>query len=163
IALHEATLRARVTRLGAGHRQTLLSRHALATANEALGRWAEAEGLYREVLARRRQAEQPDSPLLAEALTPLGRNLMNQERWAEPLLRESVAIRQRRSSDDWARYDGMSLLGGVLLGQGRYAEAEPLVVAGYEGIKAREARIAVPERHRLREAAERVVRLYDEW
>ena len=57
----------------------------------------------------------------------------------------------------------MSLLGGALLGQGRYAEAEPLVVAGYEGMKAREARIAVPERSRLREAAERVVRLYEAW
>ena len=57
----------------------------------------------------------------------------------------------------------MSLLGGSLLGQGRYAEAEPLVVAGYEGMKAREPRIAVPERFRLREAAERVVRLYEDW
>jgi hypothetical protein len=57
----------------------------------------------------------------------------------------------------------MSLLGGSLLGQGRTAEAEPLVVQGYEGMKARESRIAVPERFRLREAAERVVHLYEEW
>ena len=42
----------------------------------------------------------------------------------------------------------MSLLGGALLGQGRYAEAEPLVVAGYEGMKAREARITVPDQSR---------------
>ncbi len=35
----------------------------------------------------------------------------------------------------------MSLLGGALLGQGRYAEAEPLVIGGYEGMKAREAKI----------------------
>ena len=57
----------------------------------------------------------------------------------------------------------MSLLGGALLVQGRYAEAESLVVAGYEGMKAREARIAVPARFRLREAAERVIRLYEAW
>ena len=57
----------------------------------------------------------------------------------------------------------MSLLGGSLLGQGRYAEAEPLVVQGYEGMKARESRIAVPFRSRLREAAERVIRLYEAW
>jgi hypothetical protein len=30
-------------------------------------------------------------------------------------------------------------------------------------MKAREARIAVPERDRLREAAERVVHLYEDW
>jgi hypothetical protein len=56
----------------------------------------------------------------------------------------------------------MSLMGGSLLGQGRYAEAEPLVVPGYEGMKAREARIYVPEKFRLREAAERVIRLYED-
>jgi hypothetical protein len=49
------------------------------------------------------------------------------------------------------------------LGQGRFAEAEPLVVQGYERMKARESRMPVPDRSRLREAAERVVRLYEEW
>jgi hypothetical protein len=55
----------------------------------------------------------------------------------------------------------MSLLGGSLLGQGRTAEAEPLVAQGYERMKARESRLPVPERSRLREAAERVIRLYE--
>jgi hypothetical protein len=32
----------------------------------------------------------------------------------------------------------------VLLGQGRYAQAEPLVVESDEGLKAREARISAP-------------------
>ena len=99
------------------------------------------------MLARRRKAVQPDSPLLAEDLAALGHNLLEQSRWseAEPLLREALAIREKATPDDWRRYDAMSLLGGALLGQGRYAEAEPLVVAGYEGMKAREARIAVPD------------------
>jgi hypothetical protein len=57
----------------------------------------------------------------------------------------------------------MSLMGGALLGQGRHAEAEPLIIGGYEGMKAREARIPEPERSRLRAAAERVVRLYEGW
>jgi eukaryotic-like serine/threonine-protein kinase len=54
-------------------------------------------------------------------------------------------------------------LGGSLLGQGKCAEAEPLVVQGYEMMKARESRISVPARFCLREAAERVVRLYENW
>ena len=112
------------------------------------------------MLARRRKTVKPDSPLLADDLAQPGPNLLEQSRWseAEPLLREALAIREKATPDDWRRYDTMSLLGGALLGQGRHAEAEPLVVAGYEGMKAREARIAVPERFRLREAAERVVR-----
>ena len=55
----------------------------------------------------------------------------------------------------------MSLLGESLLGQGRTTEAEPLVVQGYERMKARKSRIPTPERSRLREAAERVIRLYE--
>jgi hypothetical protein len=57
----------------------------------------------------------------------------------------------------------MSHLGEVLLGQGRYAEAEPLILQGYEELKARESRIHVPDRSLLREAMERVVRLYEAW
>ena len=57
----------------------------------------------------------------------------------------------------------MSSLGGALLGQGRHAEAEPLIVSGYEGMKAREAKIPPPGKPRFTDAAERVVRLYEEW
>ena len=44
----------------------------------------------------------------------------------------------------------MSLLGAALAGQKKYAEAEPLLIGGYEGLKAREARIPAPARGRLR-------------
>ena len=113
----------------------------LADAYESLGRWAEAEPLRRDALARRRKTVQPDSPLLAGDLAGLGRNLLKQAKWseAEPLLRECLAIREKAIARRLARFDAMSLLGGSPAGQGRYAEAEPLVVAGYEGMKAREA------------------------
>jgi hypothetical protein len=115
--------------------------------------------------ARHRKAGQPASLPLAGALADLGRNLLYQARWseAEPLSRECLSIRATAAPDDWSRYDATSLLGWSLLGQGRCAEAEPLVVAGYEGLKARESRMTVPDRSHLREAAERVVRLYAAW
>ncbi len=50
-----------------------------------------------------------------------------------------------------------------LLGQKKYAEAEPLLVQGYEGMKAREAKIPPQSKKRLTEAAERIVQLYDAW
>ncbi len=165
IALFESTLKLRESKLGPDHRDTLMSRGKLASSYESLGRWAKAEGLYRETLARRRKTVQPDSPFLADDLAALGHHLLVQSRWseAEPLLREGLAIRLKSSPDDWVRYDAMSLLGASLVGQGRYALAEPLLVRGYEGTKARESRIIVPKRSRLREAAERVIRLYEEW
>jgi hypothetical protein len=113
----------------------------------------------------RRKADKPDSRLLANDLASLGGNPLNQGRWseAEPLLRECLRIREKAVPDDWSRYDAMSLLGGALLSQGGFDVAEPLVVEGYEGIKALELRITVPERFRRLEAAVRVVPLYEEW
>jgi tetratricopeptide (TPR) repeat protein len=163
--MHQATLEQRESKLGPDHHDTLNSRNNLAKAYEALGRWADAEALRRNTLARRRKAEKPDSPVLASDLAGLGGNLLNQERWSESesLLREELAIRGTASPDDWRRFAAMSRLAEALLGQGRHAEAEPLVVAGYEGMKARESRIAVPERSGLLDAAERVIRLYESW
>jgi hypothetical protein len=57
----------------------------------------------------------------------------------------------------------MSLLGQALLGRGRQAEAEPMIVPGTEGMKPRESPIPAPGRSRLLEAAVRVVPLYEEW
>jgi tetratricopeptide (TPR) repeat protein len=165
IALLEGTLKRMEAALGPDHPYTLEDRNNLAEAYESLGRRADAEDLFRDVLTRRRKTVKPDNPLLAYDLTELGRNLLEQSRWSEvePVLREALAICERATPDHWRRFDAMSLLGGALLGQGRHAEAEPLLVAGYEGMKAREARIPVPKRSRLLEAAERVVHLYEAW
>jgi hypothetical protein len=45
----------------------------------------------------------------------------------------------------------------------KYAEAEPVLLAGYEGMKLRESTIPVPERPRISEALDQVVQLYDAW
>jgi hypothetical protein len=59
-------------------------------------------------------------------------------------------------------FNTRSMLGGALLGQGKYVEAEPLVTAGYEGMKASEEAIPAPFRSaRLSEAAGQVLRLYE--
>ena len=165
ITLMEPTLKLMEAKLGLDHPWTLELRNGLAAVYESLGRWDEAEVLHRDVLARRRRTDPPDSPLLAEDLALLGRNLLAQSRCseAEPLLRECLVILAKARPDDWGRYDAMSLLAGALLGQNRYAEAEPRIVAGYEGMKTHEARIPAPKQFRLREAAERVVRLYEAW
>jgi hypothetical protein len=83
---------------------------------------------------------------------------------AEAVLRECLAIREKTQPDRWSTFDARSMLGGSLLGEGKYAEAEPLIVSGYEGMKAREAQLpTTTTRHRLARAAERIVRLYEAW
>jgi serine/threonine protein kinase len=165
IDLAESALKLCEVKLGPDHPYTLGLRRNLAESYELRGQCAEAEGQYRHVLARRRRTVQADSPLLADDLAPLGRNLLRQSRWteAEPLLRESLAILEKATPDNWRRYNAMSLLGGALSGQGRHAAAESLVVPGYEGLSAREATISVSDRVFVREAAERVIRLYENW
>ena len=54
-----------------------------------------------------------------------------------------------------------SILGASLLGQNHHSDAEPLLLAGYEGMHQREARIPEPNRSRLTSALERLVQLYD--
>ena len=49
-----------------------------------------------------------------------------------------------------------------MLGQKKYSEAEPPLLGGYEGMKQREARIPPQSKVHLREALERLIRLYDE-
>jgi hypothetical protein len=49
-----------------------------------------------------------------------------------------------------------------LLGQKRYSDAEPLLLAGYEGLKQRAAKLTSKDKPRLPEAIERLVQLYEE-
>ncbi len=80
------------------------------------------------------------------------------------LLRECLAIREKILPDDWSTFNTRSMIGACLLGESKYTEAEPLILSGYEGLKAREPKIPPPvARLRLAEAEGRVVRLYQLW
>ena len=65
--------------------------------------------------------------------------------------------RQKRR-DAWATFNSKSLL-GELLGQKRYAEAEPLLRAGYAGMKQRIKTIPVISRDRIVQALDRLIEL----
>ena len=80
---------------------------------------------------------------------------------AEPLARECLAIREMEIPDDWRTFNTRSMLGGSLLGQMKYAEAEPLLLSGYEGMKQRENTIPPQGKPRIRETLQRLVQLYE--
>ena len=54
----------------------------------------------------------------------------------------------------------MSQLGGVLLGQKKYAEAELLLVKCYEGMKEREEKIPTQGAVRIPESLDRLIEFY---
>jgi hypothetical protein len=95
----------------------------------------------------------------------LGQMRLQQKNYveAERLLREDLSFHEQMMPDNWSRFRGESLLGASLLGQKKYADAEPLLIGAYEGLKRPEAKIRPMLKRCLTEAGERVVRLYDEW
>jgi serine/threonine protein kinase/tetratricopeptide (TPR) repeat protein len=164
IALIERTLTAQAARLGSEHPRTLITQHGLARAYEAAGDDARAEPLFRKVLAVRKARRGPEHPHVAVSLDDLGQLLLRRKRYveAEPLLRECLRIREAKLPDDWTCFHTQNLIGGSLLGQQKYAEAEPFLTRGYAGMKQREDKIPPPVRPlRLYEALERLVQLYD--
>ena len=80
---------------------------------------------------------------------------------AEPILRECLGIRTNKEPDAWWTFNTQSWLGRALLGQKKYDEAEPVLLAGYEGMKQRERKIPPFRKYHMTEAIERLVQLYE--
>jgi tetratricopeptide (TPR) repeat protein len=97
----------------------------------------DATRLAEELVAECRTRANDDGLGLAKELGGIGSALVQGGRFteAEPLLRESLAIRQRHKPNAWPTYHCQSLLGAALLGQGRNADAEPLLFAGTQGME----------------------------
>jgi hypothetical protein len=129
------------------------------------GRDADADPLLRDSLEQFRKQSEPDDFRMAGILAPLGLSLIQQGKWteAELVLRECLVVRENLQPDEWTTFTTRSLLGVALLGQKKYAESEPMIVSGYEGMKAREAKIPPHGKPRQSEASEQVVKLYEAW
>ncbi len=113
------------------------------------GENAKLADLIQEQSAEARKTMPKDSPQLAGVLVQIGVSLFQQKKCAEaePFLRECLAIREKTQPDVWSTFYTQSLLGGALLGQKKYAEAESLLLKGYEGMKQREKMIPPIGRH----------------
>ena len=92
----------------------------------------------------------------------LGMSLLEKKSFteAESLLRDCLAVRQKKQPDVWTTFNTQSLLGESTLGQKKYADAEPLLLKGYEGMKQREKSIPADTRIRLPQALDRLIELY---
>jgi len=129
-----------------------------------LGVPAQAIRQHERALALRRQslgAGHPDTLTSINNLAVVC--LAGKPAQAEPLLREALAIREKTAPNDWHTFETRSLLGGSLLGQRKFEEAEPFLLQGCEGMTAREARIPVHSKKKMAEAGARIVELYDSW
>jgi len=127
------------------------------------GRAGQAEPLAREALEIRRQIDTDDRTEIGHVLATLVPALLDLQKYeeAEALARECLRIRLAAATDSkwWAIADTKSALGGALVGLGRFDEAEPLLLEGFQGLV--DAPDAWPARKR--EALTRIILLYEEW
>jgi hypothetical protein len=136
---------------------------SFAQACQRAGEFDRADQLLRDALEQIRKHK--DSLVMrngiANALGWRALNFLFRERHgdAERLAREAIAIDQ---IEKFRHFYWTSVLGAALLGQKKYADAEPLLLQGYEGMKQWEKGTPAGERRRLlTDAGEWVVRLYE--
>ncbi|HZL87205.1 MAG TPA: tetratricopeptide repeat protein [Pirellulaceae bacterium] len=138
---------------------------ALLAAYALTGKTTEATALAAEQVQAARQQFPADSPQLATALADTAKALLDAKVYAdaESLLREILSFREKTAATFWATHHTQSLLGAALLGQEKYAAAEPPLLQGYAGLREREAAIPSEVKSYPIQALERLVQLYDAW
>jgi serine/threonine protein kinase len=153
---------------GAYPKPTDFFEHCRGYAYQRAGRLDEADQVLRAVVDQLR-LQGARSVSLAMNLELLSVNLLLQHRYSEveQPAREAIALYEKNEKNltdesDWRFPYIKNVLGGSLLAQNRYAEAEPLLVQGYEGMKRAENAMTANWRYRLPEAGERVIRYYEE-
>lgn len=82
---------------------------------------------------------------------------------AEPLLREILPLRTRLRPDHWSTFLAQSSLGGIVARKQEFATAEPLLLTGYEGMRAHQSDIPAAMKHHLPAALKNIIDLYVAW
>jgi eukaryotic-like serine/threonine-protein kinase len=160
--LHEETLKLLTAKLGPEHPTTLTSMGNLGKAYCDANQGEKAAATLKEFVAARRKLSKHDDPQFAGLLALVALELLKcrQHAAVEEILRECLAVREKTEPDAWTTFNTKSMLGGALLGRKKYADAEPLLLAGYEGMKKREKTIPPPANTRIPEALDRLIELY---
>jgi serine/threonine protein kinase/Tfp pilus assembly protein PilF len=159
--LFREALALRRKHLGDEHPVVATSLANLAVCLQLKGDLAGAEQLFREALALNRKLRGERDPTIALNLSGLADLLLRKgdPAAAEPLLRESLAILAETLPEHRRRFDAMSLLGAALANQAKYAEAEPLLLESYAGLK----RLPRIPQKPVRNALGRLIKLYEAW
>ena len=151
--------------LGREHPLTLANLANFAAIYQFQGKYDLAQTYVAQALAGRRHALGSENSDTMDSAGDLALAYISQREFikAEPLAREASDFYQKKQPQDWQRFRAESLLGASLAGQKKYAEAEPLLVEGYQGMEARKEQIQVADRYHLDRAHDWLVQLYSDW
>jgi eukaryotic-like serine/threonine-protein kinase len=165
--LRSAVLEIRRRVLGADRPDTRNALHNLAYLYFTAGAPEKALPVFEELIQRRKAtlaANPADAGPLADSLFYQARCLIQLARGseAEAAARESLALREQAAPDDRSRLVATCVLAECLIGQQKYADAEPLLNEAYEGLK-KLATTTPAVANSLARVMECLVQLYDAW
>jgi hypothetical protein len=164
MALHEEALDGFRSMNGPEHESTIWPTMTFAQVCLRAGELDRADRLLHQALALIQKGETLEGwrAMRSNALgwLALTMHLKGRDAEAESLIRETLTFHEKVGPDHWRTCYWKSVLGVILLGQRRCAEAEPLILKGYLGMMEQEAKKQGDEIE-LGEAGERVVRFYE--
>jgi tetratricopeptide (TPR) repeat protein len=164
-ALYSQTLEMKRRVLGPEHPSTLSTLSAFAFMYQREGKYGLAETQAAQALAGLRHKLGPEHPDTIDSELDLALACLSQGKFtqAEPLARKTLEFGRKKQPDDWKRFRAESLLGASLAGEKKYAEGEPLLLEGYQGMLARKDRVDVSELYHLDRAHRWLADLYEAW
>jgi eukaryotic-like serine/threonine-protein kinase len=164
-ALFSQTLEIARRVLGPAKPYTLIFVSDFGSMYQRQGDYALAETYASQAFAGRRHALGPKDPDTLASEADLALAYVSEARFAEsdPLASEALNTEKTVQPDNWQRFRAASLLGATLAGEKKYAEAEPLLLEGYQGMLARKEFIGAPERYHLDLARRWLIQLYQTW
>jgi serine/threonine protein kinase len=165
VTLFEECLALSREKLGDDHPSTATTLENLARAYLASERGEQALPLFRELVEAQRQRSAGDALMIALFQWSTARELLEHRQYAEAekYLRESLGTIERLRPDHWSTFAAKCQLGAAIAGQGRFEEAEPLCLDGYNGLVHRHAGVPVEVKLRIEEALQRLIDLYTAW
>jgi tetratricopeptide (TPR) repeat protein len=150
---------------GTDHPATLDMLNDIAFLYQREGRYALAETYGADVLARRRRVLGAEHPDTIVSMTNAAMTYVSEGKFvlSEALAREAWAVSRKVQPDSWEGFYAESLLGESLAGMKRYAEAEPLLLEGYNGMSHRKDQIIAPAWFAVDRVGDWIPQLYDAW
>jgi tetratricopeptide (TPR) repeat protein len=150
--------------LGEDHQDTLTAMNNLGSLYFQQKKYSLAEPVFAKALEGYRRVKGPEDPFTLRALVGVGFCRLQLKNYAdaEPVLREALRIWEKNNPNSWQRFRLQSLLGVTLAGLKRNAEAEPLLLSGYQGLVERKTSLSAANRPNIELAAGRLAQFYED-
>jgi eukaryotic-like serine/threonine-protein kinase len=151
--------------LGPEHPSGLSTMYNLARVYGEEHKYGEAHTMYTTLLDILRRTLGPRHNSTMDTMASLSELEVQERNYdeAEPLLRQTWNDLKETHKDYWRTYYIQSLLGSVLMRKMQYADAEPLLLAGYDGLIQHRDAIPLLNKSSLIDAGESIVELYRTW